>query len=293
MKKNDEVSRNNACENEAIEQVTKKGAAKPKERTALAKEIDEMLQIGEGFEQNTYVAPEPSKSMPKRTDRIISDSEMTFPLCPASSQSISLDEYANNLHIGDVIAISAEGDKYVIEAIYWTEDFDAIQIEYIKNDDRRMCYSPIEIMIENGKYIHLFSSRAYFYKFCDSPNVLQNNAFAQCFFPLCPKDGNISLEEYANLLVKDTLMETCSYFDCYVYDRELSETQDGEQCLYVGVKMDNSLKNYGDMIIYKEHGRVVHQIGRQYFSENYLKRAFCFMREQEWDDSIEVFDDYC
>ena len=57
--------------------------------------------------------------------------------------------------------------------------------------------------------------------------------------------------------------------------------------------MPQSFKQYGDMIIFVEHGKVIHQIGQTFFDERSLKRTFCKIRGQEWNDEEEIIDDYC
>lgn len=101
------------------------------------------------------------------------------------------------------------------------------------------------------------------------------------------------MEEYAEILQKDVLIEKNQYCDGYVIDREITHSTDGHPILYVGVSMPNSFKNYGDMIIFIENGKVIHQIGRTYFDERAVLREFCKMRGQEWDDEEEIMDDYC
>lgn len=142
-------------------------------------------------------------------------------------------------------------------------------------------------------YVHCNGEYRDQYRFCDSPNVLQCGARTQCYFPLCPKEGNITLEEYAEILQKDVLIEKNQYCDGYVIDREITHSTDGHPILYVGVSMPNSFKNYGDMIIFIENGKVIHQIGRTYFDERAVLREFYMLRGQEWDDKEEIMDDYC
>ena len=106
-------------------------------------------------------------------------------------------------------------------------------------------------------YVHCNGEYRDQYRFCDSPNVLQCGARTQYYFPLCPKEGNITLEEYAEFLQKDVLIEKNQYCDGYVIDREITHSKDGHPVLYVGVSMPNSLKNYGDMIVFIENGKVI------------------------------------
>ncbi|MDO4957247.1 MAG: HNH endonuclease signature motif containing protein [Bacteroidales bacterium] len=215
--------------------------------------------------------------------------KMTFPLCPDDTSG-GLDAYAYNLKKGNVIARSNE-HEYTIDSVGWTEDWNSILVEVKLNGNR--IYSYIHIRYEGGTYIHNLDNYVFNYPFCDSPNVLQCGAKTQFYFPLCPKEGNITLEEYANRLKKGALFEINKYTKGYVVDSEITHTTDGEPYLYVGINMPDSIKHYGDVYIFIENGRVIHQLGKSYFELNYLKREFCRIRGQKWDDSIEVFDDYC
>ena len=217
--------------------------------------------------------------------------KMWFPLCPKEGLSGGLDAYVKKLEIGKVIGISEKGDEVTITSLGWTWEWDAIQIEYKINEVKHShC---IHISFEDGEYIHSLGSYERSYRFCESSNVLQCGAVTQCSFPLCPKDGNTTLEEYANILQKNTLFERNQYCDCYVYDREFTTSEDGTTILYVGVRMEDSIKPYGDMIIFTENGKIIHQRGRTFFDEKALQRTFCRIRGQEWDDNEDVFDDYC
>ena len=216
---------------------------------------------------------------------------MYFPLCPEEGVLSGLEAYAKNLEIGKVIGISEKGEKFTITSLGWTWEWDAIQVEYKLNETKHVhC---IHITFEEGKYIHSIGEFKSSYRFCDSPNVLQCGAITQCFFPLCPKEGNITLEEYADILQIGVLFEKNQYGDSYVYDREITKSDDETPILYVGVRMEDSFKPYADMIIFIENGKVVHQLGHTYFEEAYLQREFCRIRGQEWDETIDVFDDYC
>ena len=216
--------------------------------------------------------------------------KMRFPLCPEDTTG-GLDTYANNLELNKTIAISENGDEYIITSVGWTCEWDEIQIGYTLNGRNNLYY--IHISISEGKYLHSRGNYKQSYRFCDSPNVLQCGTLAQCYFPLCPKDGNITLEEYAKNLHKDELFEKSQYGDCYVVDREITKSKDGTPILYVGARISNPIKDFGDLCIFIENGKVIHEIGTTYFSDLSLKRTFCKMRGQEWDDSIELFDDYC
>ena len=92
---------------------------------------------------------------------------------------------------------------------------------------------------------------------------------------------------------KDALFEKNQYSEGYIIDRELAQSEDGSPILYVGVRMTESFKGYGDVIVFVEHGKVIHQVGHTYFDERYLKREFCKLRGQEWNDEKEIIDDYC
>lgn len=223
--------------------------------------------------------------------------KLYFPLCPEASAKVNLDEYAERLKEGKVIARSYNGKECIIESIGWSLKWDFIQVEIKKQDkwDIPFC---IHISIEEGKYVHSKGNFEAYLRFCDSPNVLQCGAKTQCYFPLCPKEGNISLEEYAELLQKDALFEKNQYSGGYIIDREIAQSKNGIPFLYVGAKLENvemseTIKGYGDVIIFVEHGKVIHQIGHTYFDKRYLEREFCKIRGQEWNDDEVIIDDYC
>lgn len=218
--------------------------------------------------------------------------KLYFPLCPEASAEVNLDEYAERLEEGKVIARSENGKEYIIESIGWSLKWDFIQVEIKKQDkwDIPFC---IHISIEEGKYLHSKGKFEAYLRFCDSPNVLQCGAKTQCYFPLCPKEGNISLEEYAELMQKDALFEKNQYSDGYIIDREITQYDNGIPYIYVGVKMPDSYKEYSDVIIFVEHGKVIHQIGHTYSDKRYLEREFCKIRGQEWNDDEVIIDDYC
>lgn len=215
----------------------------------------------------------------------------SFPLCPTEDTSNGLYAYAKNLEEGKTIAITENGEKYIIESLGWTWEWDAIEVEC-------KCYGQlipkfIYITFENNMYVHRNGDFRGYYRFCDSPNVLQSGAVTHCYFPLCPKDGNISLEEYANILQPGTLFEKNNYGDSIVIDREITVSEDGSPILYVGVSIPSTIKPYGDMIIYKERGKIIHQIGTTYFDKRSIDRTLCKIRGQEWDDKNPIIDDYC
>lgn len=216
--------------------------------------------------------------------------KLNFPLCPSTCAE-GLDAYARNLEVGKTIASSEGGDDYTIESLGWTCEWDAIQVEIKMND--RNTYFCIHIRYEDDRFVHYQGTFEAEFRFCDSPNVLQCGAKTQCYFPLCPKEGLSTIEEYASILKEGVLFEKSPYSDCYVIDREITTAKDGCPILYVGVRMPDSFKEYADMIIFIEKGKVIHQLGRTYFSERYLEREFCKIRGQEWNDTEEIIDDYC
>lgn len=233
-----------------------------------------------------------SESLTKGALQIHFYEKLYFPLCPEASATVNLDEYAKRLETGKIIAYSENGKEYIIESIGWSWEWNYIQVELKKQDKWDMYYC-IHISIEEGKYVHSKSGFERNFRFCDSPNVLQCGAVAQCYFPLCPKEGNISLEEYAELMQKDALFEKNQYSDGYIIDRELARLEDGTPIIYVGVRMPDSFKEYSDVMIFVDHGKVIHQIGHTYFDKRYLEREFCKIRGQEWTDTEEIMDDYC
>lgn len=235
-------------------------------------------------------AKEKKESLTKGAFQIGFYERMLFPICPEESQG-GLDLYAKGLHIGNVIAISENGDEYTINSLGWTRDWDAIQIEFELNGHKSYRY--IHIKYEEGKFLHSIGVFQAEFRFCESPNVLQTGVKIQCYFPLCPKDGNITLDEYANLLHKDAIIEKNQYTDGFVVDREIIHSAKGTHILYVGVRMPNSLKKYGEINIKIENGKIIHLIGQTFFDERSLQRKFCNMRGQEWNDEDEVFDDFC
>lgn len=216
--------------------------------------------------------------------------KMRFPLCPSDSDD-SLDSYAKNLKLDAIVASSEDGDEYAISSIGWTEEWDTIQVELKLNGKRY--FSCIHITCEDGKFIHCLSQYKAVYKFCDSPNVLQCGSSTQCYFPLCPKDGNITLEEYMELLQEGTLFEKNVYSDVYVIDREITTSKNGSSILYIGATMPDSFKKTCDMIVSIENGKVIHHIGTTYFDDRAVKRNLCKIRGQEWTDPVEIQDDYC
>lgn len=233
-----------------------------------------------------------SESFTKGALQIHFREKLYFPLCPEEGAVVSLDEYAKRLEIGKVVAYSEDGKEDIIDSIGWSWEWDYIQVE-IKTQDKLGISFCIHISIEEGKYVHSKGQFEANFRFCDSPNVLQCGAKTQCYFPLCPKEGNISLEEYAELLQMDALFEKNQYSDGYVIDREITQAEDGSPILYVGVRMPESVKKYGDVIVFVEHGKVIHQIGRTYFDKRYLEREFCGIRGLEWNDEEGIIDDYC
>lgn len=240
--------------------------------------------------EKTKAAKEKKASLTKGAYQAGFYEMMQFPLCPEESKG-GLDEYAKNLQIDKIFAVSENGQEYTICSIGWTFEWNAIQVK-IKCEDAIKKYTYVQIKYEDGNFVHVEDEYDNEYRFCGSPNVLQCGARVQCYFPLCPKEGNITLEEYANILQKDVLFETNNFTDGYVIDREITKSKDGKPILYVGVYMPNSfLKKTGDLIVFIENGKVIHQIGQTYFNRGSVEREFCFLRGQKWEG--EVFDDYC
>lgn len=219
--------------------------------------------------------------------------KMYFPLCPGVSDVANLDEYAKVLKEGMVVARSEGGIEYIISEIGWSPDWDFIQVEVEPKQNEFFIPYCIHISIEEDKYLHSQGEYQPVYRFCDSPNVLQYGATTQCYFPLCPKEGNISLEEYAALMQKDALFEKNKYSDGYIIDREITQSDNGIPIIYVGVRMPESYKEFGDVKIFVECGKVIHCIGRTYFDDRFLERRFCLLRGQEWNDKEIIIDDYC
>lgn len=252
---------------------------------------EEVQKERDEWHKKEIFASQKNESLTKNALQVSFYEKMQFPLCPDDIEG-GLDAYAKNLEIDKVIACNQNGDEYTIESLGWTWEWDAIQVSVKLNGQRT--YQCIHISYEDGKYLHSQGESKSVFRFCDSPNVLQCGAVTQCYFPLCPKEGNITLEEYAEILQKGVLFEKNPYSDGYVIDREIAKSEDGSPILYVGVSMPESFpKNLGDMIIFIENGKVIHQIGRTFFDEKSLQRTFCKMRGQEWNDDEEVFDDYC
>ena len=215
---------------------------------------------------------------------------MKFPLCPKDTNG-GLGSYAAKLSINEIIAVDENGDEYAISSLGWTTDWKSLQVRLKQNE--KQLYQYLHIKCEEGNYIHSLGRYEKEYQFCDSQYVLQCGARTQCFFPLCPTNGNITLDEYAAVLKKEVLIEKNLYSNVYVIDREITHAKDGRKMIYVGVSMPDSVKGFGDLAVYIENGKVIHHIGSTFFDERSLERNFCKIRGQEWDDSIEVFDDYC
>ena len=262
------------------------------EKSFIPEPNEEYNKSVNAWKEQEAFANTKSESLTKGALQIHFYEKLYFPLCPEASAIVNLDEYAKRLEIGKVIASSEDGKEYIIESIGWSWEWDYIQVEIKKQDKRELSFC-IHISIEEGKYLHSKGNFEAYFRFCDSPNVLQCGARTQCYFPLCPKEGNISLEEYAELMQKDALFEKNQYSEGYIIDREIAQLEDGTPIIYVGVSMTESSKGYGDVIIFVEHGKVIHQIGHTYFDKRYLEREFCKIRGQEWTDTEEIIDDYC
>ena len=277
------------------------------EKSFFPEPKEEYIKPDNTWEEEEAFADKKSESLTKGALQIHFYEKLYFPLCPEASAIVNLDEYAKRLEIGKVIASSEDGKEYIIESIGWSFEWDYIQVD-IKTQDRWDIPFCIHISIEGGKYIHSKGEFKRNFRFCDSPNVLQCGAVTHCSFPLCPKEGNISLEEYAELLQKDALFEKNQYSDGYIIDREIKKSTNGTPIIYVGVRlidlempepieyeeeMPEHIEQYGDVIVFVEHGKVIHQLGHTYHDERYLKREFCKMRGQEWNDEEIIIDDYC
>lgn len=254
---------------------------------------EEYIKPDNTWKEQEAFADKKSESLTKGALQTHFYEKLYFPLCPDASADVNLDEYAKRLEEGKVFARSENGKEYIIDSIGWSWDWDYIQVE-IKKQDRWNLSFCIHISIEEGKYVHSKGDRKWNYRFCDSPNVLQcGPVVTHCSFPLCPKEGNISLEEYAELLQKDALFEKNQYSEGYIIDREIVQSENASPLLYVGLRMTESFKGYGDVTVFVEHGKVIHQIGKTYFDKRYLERKFCQLRGQEWNDEKEIIDDYC
>ncbi len=262
------------------------------EKSFIPEPNEEYIKPDNTWKERETFSSKKSESLTKGALQTNFYEKLYFPLCPDSSADVNLDEYAKRLEEGKVIARSENGKEYIIDSIGWSWEWDYIQVE-IKTQDKLGISFCIHISIEEGKYVHSKGQFEANFRFCDSPNVLQCGAKTQCYFPLCPKEGNISLEEYAELLQKDALFEKNQYSDGYVIDREITQAEDGSPILYVGIRMLESVKEYGDVIVFVERGKVIHQIGHTYFDKRYLEREFCGIRGQEWNDEEGIIDDYC
>lgn len=262
------------------------------EKSFIPEPNEEYNKSVNAWKEQEAFAKTKSESFTKGALQIHFYEKLYFPLCPEASAIVNLDEYAKRMEIGKVIASSEDGKEYIIESIGWSWEWDYIQVEIKKQDKRELSFC-IQISIDEGKYLHSKGNYKANFRFCDSPNVLQCGAQTQCYFPLCPKEGNISLEEYVELLQKDALFEKNQYSEGYIIDREITQYDNGIPYIYVGVRMPDSFKEYGDVRIFVKHGKVIHDIGNTYFDKRYLEREFCKIRGQEWTDTEEIIDDYC
>ena len=246
------------------------------------------------FERRMMFAQEKNESLTNGALQKGFVDKMSFPLCPELEWFVGLYEYAYNLEDEKVFAISENGTEYVIDSVGWTWEWDAIQVEVksVIRKEERYC---VHIRFEDGVFVHYRGEFKSIFRFCDSPNVLQCGAITKNSFPLCPKEGNISLEEYANILQKGVLIQENQYSKGYVIDREIVKTKDGSLILYVGVEMPDSFKPFADMTVFVENRKIIHQLGHTYFDSRYLEREFCKMRGQEWieDPNNPIMDDYC
>lgn len=255
---------------------------------------EEYVETQNAWEEQEKFANKKNVSFTKDALQINFNEKLYFPLCPDASVDVNLEEYAKRLETGRVFAYGEDGNNYIIKSIGWSTEWDFLQVDTEVKIDEWRIPQYIHISVDGGKYLHSCGEYKSNYRFCDSPNVLQCGAKTQCYFPLCPKEGSVSLEEYAELLQKNALFEKNQYTDGYVLDREIIKSDDGTSVIYVGVRMPESvIKGYGDMIIFVEHGKVIHQIGRTFFDERSLERTFCKIRGQEWNDEEVIMDDYC
>ena len=246
------------------------------------------------FERRIMFAQEKNESLTKGALQKGFVDKMSFPLCPELEWFVGLYEYAVNLEDEKVFAVSENGTEYVIDSVGWTWEWDAIQVEVksVIRKEERYC---VHIRFEDGVFVHYRGEFKSIFRFCDSPNVLQCGAITENSFPLCPKEGNISLEEYADILQKGVLVQKNQYTEGYVIDREITKSKDGFPILYVGVKMSDPIKPFGEMTVFIENRKIIHQLGHRYFDPRYLEREFCKMRGQEWieDPNDPIMDDYC
>ena len=246
------------------------------------------------FERRIMFAQEKNESLTKGALQKGFVDKMSFPLCPELERFVGLYEYAVNLEDEKVFAVSENGTEYVIDSVGWTWEWDAIQVEVksVIRKEERYC---VHIRFEDGVFVHYRGEFKSIFRFCDSPNVLQCGAITKNSFPLCPKEGNISLEEYADILQKGVLVQKNQYTEGYVIDREITKSKDGFPILYVGVKMSDPIKPFGEMTVFIENRKIIHQLGHRYFDPRYLEREFCKMRGQEWieDPNDPIMDDYC
>lgn len=253
---------------------------------------DEDKELTE-FERRIIFAQEKNESLTKGALQKGFVDKMSFPLCPELEWFVGLYEYAVNLEDEKVFAISENGTEYVIDSVGWTWEWDAIQVE-VKSvvGNERFC---VHIIYEDGVFVHYKGDFKSIFRFCDSPNVLQCGAITKNSFPSCSKDGNISLEEYADILQKGVLVQKNQYTEGYVIDREIVKAKDGSLILYVGVEMPDSFKPFADMTVFVENRKIIHQLGHTYFDSRYLEREFCKMRGQKWveDPNDPIMDDYC
>ncbi len=253
---------------------------------------DEDKELTE-FERRIIFAQEKNESLTKGALQKGFVDKMSFPLCPELEWFVGLYEYAVNLEDEKVFAISENGTEYVVDSVGWTWEWDAIQVE-VKSvvGNERFC---VHIIYEDGVFVHYKGNFKSIFRFCDSPNVLQCGAITKNSFPSCSKDGNISLEEYADILQKGVLVQKNQYTEGYVIDREITKSKDGFPILYVGVKMSDPIKPFGEMTVFIENRKIIHQLGHRYFDPRYLEREFCKMRGQEWieDPNDPIMDDYC
>lgn len=260
---------------------------------ALFGELNKIDHKSNEWEIKAKFAEELNESLTKHALQKGFSEKMYFPLCTIGEKTASLQDYAEKLKEGCVFSITESGTEYTIESVGWTWEWDAIQVEAIEKNALDRIY--VHIHLENNSFIHKKGDPKHIFIFCDSANVLQCGAITINSYPSCPKNGDISLEEYANILQKGVLVQKNQYSEGYVIDREITIHQDNTPILYVGIELKESFKPYADMIIFIENGKIIHQPGRTYFDGRYLDRAFCKIRGQEWfeDKDDPIMDDYC
>ena len=248
---------------------------------------DEQIEEEDEWDKKEVFYKEKNESLTPGALQMHFYEKMSFPLCPKDTNG-GLDSYADNLSIGKVVARAENGEECIILSWGWTLKLDAIQIEFQQEELPYWMY----ITLDGEKYFHFKYYYAETCRFCGSPYVLQFGGKTLCDFPLCPKDGNITLEEYADLLQRDVIFEKNQYGNYCVIDREIVRNEGEEPYLLVALSAPNEIKPYGDARVYVKNGKVIHKIEKCYFDYNTLQRRFCTIRGQEWTGE-DTIDDYC